>query len=159
MEDKTQINAAPLPQAQNPITQNEADYEYADIGARVIANLIDAIILSIITIPIIILVGFMQNDSLTTAVSGFISIGQYFYYVYFIGKSGQTLGKKAMKIRVIKLETKDHPDYVGAFFARSCRKIYFRNCAWARILVGALGQTKTRLARQNSRHYCCQSQG
>lgn len=36
------------------------------------------------------------------------------YYIYFTGK-GQTLGKKALKIRVCKVEDGQVPGYVKAF--------------------------------------------
>lgn len=38
------------------------------------------------------------------------------YYIYFIGSTGQTIGKKLLKIKVVKKDdTTTNPDYVATF--------------------------------------------
>lgn len=45
------------------------------------------------------------------------------YYVYLTGRSGQTLGKWLLNIKVVVVGTKDHPDYLHAFVRETIGQI------------------------------------
>jgi uncharacterized RDD family membrane protein YckC len=97
---------------------------YASLKRRWAAVFIDGIILtvvnSLISLPLFVL-DTTTRDSINLV--GVVGIGitgiQWLigvvYPIFFIGRTGQTLGKKAMGIKVVKLETMDHPTYFDAF--------------------------------------------
>lgn len=64
-------------------------FNYATIGSRFVAVLIDGILLSIVSAIL-----FRDNP----AFSGILNIA---YQTYFLSRNGQTLGKQAMKVRVV----------------------------------------------------------
>jgi uncharacterized RDD family membrane protein YckC len=105
----------------------------ADFGTRLLAHLIDGAILGgiamVIFVPVLVLVSFsLMPDFADQAATGVTTtedvFGDFFlplilielgffllllagYYIYFVEmmyRSGQTVGKKAMKIRVVPLE-------------------------------------------------------
>lgn len=105
--------------------------EYAGFGARFLALAVDGMIVGaiylILMIPVLIMgvmtaAGGRQNPA---AVAPLISVlGLLFqligwaatvgYYIYFTAK-GQTLGKKALKIKVVGVENAQAPGYTKAF--------------------------------------------
>ncbi len=74
-----------------------ATYELADTGTRLIALIIDNILLGIITG---ILVGTMRG---TGAGASFI-VGLAYYWLFWTRNAGQSPGKMLMKIRVVKAD-------------------------------------------------------
>jgi uncharacterized RDD family membrane protein YckC len=50
-------------------------------------------------------------------------IVNYGYYIYFIGSRGQTLGKMALKIKVVKVDSNEKPSYGDAFLREAIGKI------------------------------------
>lgn len=79
---------------------------YAGFWIRFVAALIDGILLAIVNYIIGLLFGLMPDKSAANIASIFewiISIG---YYVVYQEKYGQTIGKKAMKIKVITYDGK-----------------------------------------------------
>jgi uncharacterized RDD family membrane protein YckC len=79
----------------------------ASFGERLIAAIIDAIVVGLAT-GIVSRIGFF---------GWFLgSIAGYAYYVYLEGSpSGQTVGKRAMSIRVVGMQTGTTIGYPGAF--------------------------------------------
>ena len=78
----------------------------AGFGRRLAAYLIDSVLLSIVAVILVLILGAVAGDA--GGVIGYIIaiVGIIAYYVYFHGgPTGQTLGKRAMGIRVI--------DYAG----------------------------------------------
>lgn len=71
--------------------------QLAGSGQRFIAFLIDAIILGLIG-------ALLGNSSDTRAVS--MIVGAAYYIFFWVKQDGQTLGKKAMKIKVIRTDGK-----------------------------------------------------
>ena len=121
-----------------PVTQvpNTSTIIYAGFGSRLLAALIDGFILGIfnlvVGLAIGIPVGIMTvNNPDNQVLTGMIGMAvqlvtlliNYTYFVYFIGKSGQTLGKKAMKIKVVNSETNQPPGYVSAFLREIIGKL------------------------------------
>src|SRR3989339_163647 len=116
-----------IPQVQQPEPRSEI--QYATTWSRILAGFIDAIIVSI---PIFIL-GFISgilmallgapspstNGSVSMIISVVVNLIGYgfmiFYYIYFTGSKGQTLGKKAVKIKVVKESDNSVPGYGTAF--------------------------------------------
>ena len=72
---------------------------YAGFWPRLSAGLIDFLVL----VPFIGLGGWAIHHSYTAAVTALIPLAILFasYNIYFIGRWGQTVGKMAMKIRVV----------------------------------------------------------
>lgn len=79
---------------------------YAGFGVRFVAALVDGVLLFIVSFIIGLPVGlvFGDNASSVASILGWaISIS---YYVVYQQKYGQTIGKKAMKIKVVNAEGK-----------------------------------------------------
>src|SRR3989344_7488843 len=97
--------------------------EYASFGRRSVASFLDGLILGIINavtyIPVYILTvtegELAASTSLAQSVISVITILiGLFYSLYFIGKKGQTPGKMALGLKVVKRETNAPPGIVGA---------------------------------------------
>lgn len=117
--------AVPIAPMSSTLTSNVI---YAGFGSRLLAALIDVFILAIfnfilglvLTIPLTLALGGNQDSNFAAGLSGMllqlVSLAtNYGYFIYFIGKNGQTLGKKALKIKVVNIETQQPPGYVNAF--------------------------------------------
>jgi uncharacterized RDD family membrane protein YckC len=79
----------------------------ASFGERLIAALIDAIVVGLAT-------GLLGRIGILGSLVGFVA--SYGYYVYLEGSpSGQTVGKRAMSIRVVGMQTGQTIGYSGAF--------------------------------------------
>lgn len=79
---------------------------YAGFWIRFVAALIDGILLAIVNYLITLLFGLIFGKNAANIASTFewiISIG---YYVVYQQKYGQTIGKKAMKIKVVTYDGK-----------------------------------------------------
>jgi uncharacterized RDD family membrane protein YckC len=79
-------------------TYDTVSYELADLGTRFLAILIDGIILGIVTG---VLVGAGRNAG-AGALSFLIGLGYYWYF--WTRNNGQSPGKMAMNIRVVKVD-------------------------------------------------------
>ena len=82
--------------------------QYANLWKRLVASIIDSLVLGIIEFPL----SFIEYKWIVYLFSLAVAIS---YPVYFIGSRGQTLGKIAMKIKVVK-EDGSKLDYGTAFF-------------------------------------------
>jgi uncharacterized RDD family membrane protein YckC len=89
---------------------------YAGAGSRFLAFLVDVIILSVVGGLLGVVFGLGMKTS-NPGPSALLNVAiQVLYFVVYQGQSGQTLGKRALGIRVVTLEgTK--PSY-GTFFLR-----------------------------------------
>lgn len=92
--------------------------KYAGVGSRIVAIIIDTIILiviaSVITIPFGLSGALFSQMTMGGSMANFLTSGLFstlglvnfilwiLYFTYFEGTSGQTLGKKAMGIKVVK---------------------------------------------------------
>ena len=97
--------------------KTSAGYNYASFWRRLGAALLDAIIIAIVLIPFSMLFGVGGDNagagaSLYGLVSLVISWG---YPMYFIGAKGQTPGKMALSVNVIRKEDGQVPGYTKAF--------------------------------------------
>lgn len=98
---------------------NGVQYEYADFGTRLVAYIIDAVILAIIGAVVGFFVGAMfgpnpndytwyyeYNDALARTQLLSTGVGliiNALYFIYFLtNKDGQTPGKSAMNIKIVK---------------------------------------------------------
>ncbi|HUV47302.1 MAG TPA: RDD family protein [Candidatus Bathyarchaeia archaeon] len=111
---------------------------YASFKSRFLASLIDGIILVVINfvitivskLPFIFLSESSSENykiiqSLVSMVSSIIAmLINSGYFVYFIGSKGQTLGKKALKIKVISINTHQPPGYSKAFIRECVGKVF-----------------------------------
>ncbi len=93
---------------QQPVVQG---VELASYGQRFLAALIDGLLLMVIVLPIWFMFAFssvMAGKEPSTAVTmgmGLLSMVAYIVLnFHFLNKSGQTIGKKAMGIRVVELD-------------------------------------------------------
>jgi uncharacterized RDD family membrane protein YckC len=88
---------APPPAAPQPAAQG-ASGPRANFGQRLVAYVIDIVIVGIVAA-----IGFAINDALGYVLAFVLGL---VYFAYFEGSpSGQTLGKKLLKIRVIDFNT------------------------------------------------------
>jgi len=105
-------------------------------GQRFLAQVIDSAILLVVYIvlsfPIGMATGALSDNSSTPSTTSIwigiiaqlaISAINIFYYIYFIGKTGQTPGKSAMKIKVIKVNPQEKVGYIGAFLRETIGKL------------------------------------
>lgn len=110
----------------NDTVSNMATTEYAGFWRRLLASFIDGIILSVFGFFvglifgfIIAMMGFNSNSSVYMSLKAVVNIIIYafsiYYYIYYIGKSGQTFGKKIMGIKVVNKDSNQPIGYVGAF--------------------------------------------
>ncbi len=90
--------------------------QYAGAGARFLAALIDGLILFAIGFVIGLPFGATEENSINSMVQGLSLLINLGYFVWYQGKTGQTLGKKIMKIKVVDLNGKT-PAYF-TFFLR-----------------------------------------
>jgi uncharacterized RDD family membrane protein YckC len=83
-----------------PSTTPEEPAMYGEFGERFVAYIIDGIIVWVITL--ILSIPFLINDNFFFA-SGFISwlIGFLYFWLLESYNDGQTIGKKAMKLRTV----------------------------------------------------------
>jgi uncharacterized RDD family membrane protein YckC len=91
-------------------------YELASIGSRFVASLIDGILLSF-TVGLVVAIVFRNN----------VAISMILYFAYFgyfwTQRDGQTLGKQAMDIKIIKMDgspitwTDALVRYIGSFIS------------------------------------------
>jgi uncharacterized RDD family membrane protein YckC len=100
---------------------------FATIGRRFLAVFIDGIIIDIVLFPaIILLVGFqgITHKGLSPGVSALVYLVQYLvpaaYEIILIGAFGATLGKMAMKIKVVTPEGRpvSYGRATGRYFAK-----------------------------------------
>jgi uncharacterized RDD family membrane protein YckC len=114
------------PPSQPQSIQTLSGIQYATTWSRILASFIDAIIISIpmfvMGLVFGIVIGLLGSDStgpMVAIIQTIINLIGYgfaiFYYVYFTGSKGQTLGKKAMKIKVVKEDDNSVPGYGTAF--------------------------------------------
>lgn len=86
---------------------------YGSFFERFVAVLIDGVLVGLASGVISVIFGAMGDfgKTLGSLVSMALSLG---YYVYFVSQKGQTLGKKAMNLRVQNEETGQNLDVVSA---------------------------------------------
>jgi len=122
-------NSGPEQEAVNP-----ENFQYASFGKRFLAALIDGILVGLVTGAISTATGGGVNvgeigavDPAASAVSSLVSllnlVISYGYFIYFTGSSGQTLGKRAMSIKVVDMETGQAPGYIPAGLRETVGKL------------------------------------
>jgi uncharacterized RDD family membrane protein YckC len=120
------LTAAPPPPMAQPVT---GALNYAGFGVRLVAVIIDSLLLSALTIPFIIVVVVfmlrMQSGGEPSPIAMIAMAGSYLmmtvvmllYNLIFIGKKGATPGKKFMKLRVT-FPDGQYPIGIGKAFVR-----------------------------------------
>lgn len=110
--------------------------DYANLGSRIVAIIIDLIILSLVVVIIALPLGLLAGLSaignptqlFVARIAFFVSfmvlnvLVWLLYFTYFEGTSGQTLGKKIMGIKVVK-ENGDQPSFMDALIRTILRII------------------------------------
>ena len=110
--------------------------DYANLGSRIVAIIIDLIILSLVVVIIALPLGLLAGLSaignptqlFAARIAFFVSfmvlnvLVWLLYFTYFEGTSGQTLGKKIMGIKVVK-ENGDQPSFMDALIRTILRII------------------------------------
>ncbi len=104
---------------------------YAGFGIRLVAYLIDVVV--IILANVVIQLVFKAGNMETAGAAASMLIG-WGYLMYFTATTGQTLGKKAMNIKVVRLDNGKTLDYMGAFL----REIVGRFISGIVLLLGYL---------------------
>ncbi|HPA63031.1 MAG TPA: RDD family protein [Spirochaetota bacterium] len=83
-------------------SSTEQEIEYAGFFHRLIANVIDMLIISIFFIPVFYLLKMNQNYLFGLMLVSFITLPIYF--IYFHAKSGATPGKCFIGLKIVKLD-------------------------------------------------------
>ncbi len=75
--------------------------KYASLGRRIIAFLIDIIILAVATAVVGLVTALLAGETPAAFVSQtFLFVAMFAYFIYFEGKTGQTPGKRVVNITV-----------------------------------------------------------
>lgn len=112
----------------------------AGFWKRFAAGFIDGIIFGVLSFVMSLFFGSTSsgNGNYGYSLSGVPALIFYLissaYYVFFIGKYGQTLGKMAMHIKVVTVESGELPGYGKAFM----REIVGKFVSWIPLLLGYL---------------------
>ena len=132
--------AVPQPAAVpvTPITPSSA-VVYGGFFERLVAVIIDAVIVGLagflIGIVFGVLFALLGQRSVPSAISNFLgALISWTYSVYFISQKGQTLGKKAMSLRVQSESTGQNLDVVSAIL----REVVGKFLSGAVLLLGFL---------------------
>ncbi len=113
-------------QAPGQQSQVPSQFVYAGFFRRLVAVIVDALILLIplaLISFVLIFAGVMRGPTteggvdatFTLIFNAIMPIISYAYFIFFIGKKGQTPGKKILGIKVIKRDTHEVPGYLYAF--------------------------------------------
>lgn len=101
--------------------------KYASFGQRFVAAGLDGIVSTVIIFIVLIplptiegLTGWFSLSQSTYSTLGWL-VGLV-YFVYLTGRSGQTIGKRWMKIKVVKITENKPPTYGRALLRESLRK-------------------------------------
>ncbi|MCA9308587.1 RDD family protein [candidate division WWE3 bacterium] len=91
--------------------------QYASFGSRFLALLIDAVVLGIVGFVVLVLVKLVVTNEffvnlLSQLIQLVLGLG---YTMYFLPRTGATLGKRAMHIMVVDAKTGEYIDLVGVF--------------------------------------------
>jgi len=110
----------PAPVVSAPRTVVEAG-KYASFWRRMAASLLDSGIVTALNMVVALGAQATQNETVL-AVAGFVNLlVSLVYYVYFIGNRGQTPGKMALKIKVVR-EGSERVGYGRAFIRETVGK-------------------------------------
>lgn len=100
---------------QAPTTQLEemdnAEYEYAGFWIRVLASIIDSLILMLVFVPFFIFVGMMGLVDLEAQLSWLDIVMQICSVVFYVGcwiKFAGTPGKRILKLKILDADTGEH---------------------------------------------------
>jgi uncharacterized RDD family membrane protein YckC len=111
-----------------PPPPGQAPAQYASIGARAAAIIIDTIILAVIVL--IIFFAGLGSDAASDGTIVYYGVFELIvfalglgYFTYFEGTTGQTLGKKLLHIKVVRLADGQHPNFMEALIRTVCRII------------------------------------
>lgn len=121
-----------------PVVTTSVTPVYASLGRRWLAAFIDGFLVGIVTFIIGVVGGVIMavvtgslgasNGANAGALAGGFAVQAVnlvlsaAYYVYFIGKSGQTLGKKAMSIKVVRKDNQQVPGFMAALLRETIGK-------------------------------------
>lgn len=123
VSEPTQSSPTPPsdPTTQTPVTGGEV--AYAGIFSRFLAVLIDSLIVWVVQAGVFFLLGLAlgnvlgKDNPLLVLLMGIVVLGIIVgYYVFYQAKTGQTLGKKVLSLKVVN-ETGQTPG-AGKFFLR-----------------------------------------
>ena len=114
---------APDVAAQAPIHVSYGEKALAGRGSRLIAQFVDGLLFLTIYIPFFVAAaGGAESEA---AVAGsmmamlLILLGLAVVQIFYLSRDGQTIGKKAMKIRIVRYDDGGNPGFVKAVFLRA----------------------------------------
>ena len=111
-------------------TEERVEYQIVPIGKRMGAFMIDDIIVTLLLFFIFYnqlisidmqnpqqLIAFLQTNGI------YFILLRFFYHLYFTWQSGQTLGKRVLKIRIVEIESGAVPSFQVALMRSGLRVI------------------------------------
>ena len=84
-----------------PQSNDEGGFEPAGFGVRLMASIIDGVVVGVFQLAVWIFLSFVHLDELAQALTLLVDAG---YCLYFWTKDGATPGKSLMRIRVIAVD-------------------------------------------------------
>ncbi len=107
---------APEGIGQAPIRVSYGETALAGAGSRLLAHLVDGLIALVVYLPMLLAIamgseadsGFMGVAIMISAIGILLLV---VYQLYLLSRDGQTLGKKAMKVRVVMYDDGSNPGF------------------------------------------------
>lgn len=99
---------------QAPTAYDEPDdieYEYAGFWIRVLASMVDSLILMLVIVPLVVVAGMMGLIDLDAQYTWLDIVVQIFSVVFYIGcwvKFAGTPGKRILKLKILDADTGEH---------------------------------------------------
>ena len=85
-----------------PVGAQVSHLRYAGFWKRFLAKIIDTFAMTVVLIPILLLAEYYKSDAFMLLYNLLSLVLSFAYPIFFHGKWGQTLGKMALKIKVVR---------------------------------------------------------
>lgn len=93
------------------VAEDDVDYEYAGFWIRVLASIIDSLVLMLVIVPLVVVAGMMGLIDLDAQYTWLDIVVQIFSVVFYIGcwvKFAGTPGKRILKLKILDADTGEH---------------------------------------------------
>jgi len=126
MNQMSDLDPYTTPTTSNPVSEvdtSNGEVELATLNERFTGSVVDGLILVIPLLPFMFFLGFFNNpegmDFGKTALFGIIGFGLHALINYrFLSQTGQTIGKKVAKTKIVDAVTGEKPDIKSLLLKR-----------------------------------------
>jgi serine/threonine protein kinase len=95
------VYSPPVNQPWSPPVTGMAPYDFASFGQRVVAYVIDSVIVSFVVAVLLVVAAMFQSDFVSLLAVGLMVFFSFWYFIRGHATTGQTIGKRAMGIQVV----------------------------------------------------------